>query len=479
MGCRVLIRRIDLFATIAALLEDKARRFTPSGPTIGEIAESARGIRDALIRRGLHVDEPVCLCIEDRPLLLAALLAAMAGAPPLVLPHAFQPRALSEVREARPFRVILTDCAVEHPEGTEVIRADECRAGPGDRPLELVRPPDSAFVYLFTGGSTGKPRIWSKTPVNLLGEAINLAQTFGIRQTDLLLSTVPPQHIYGLLGSVLLPFVASARIFLRTCSFPQEILSALQNDAATVLVGVPIHYRALRSGDLRRFSLRLALSSAAPLDSGDAAFFLEKTGLAITEIYGSTETGGIAIRSCGRGNDAWAPFACIDWKIKADRLAVRSDFISPDLPCDKDGFFVTADRAAKARGNRFRLLGRTDRIVKVAGKRVDLEEVRERIRRIPGVRDAFVSAAPLQGARQAQIAALVATDLPLGELRTAIRSMDGQYGRPRRVRTVESVPVMPNGKVDRREAERLLFALHPSRTERADAGAAPSSPRKG
>jgi acyl-coenzyme A synthetase/AMP-(fatty) acid ligase len=447
-----------MFEKIAALLEDKTRRFTPSGPTIGEIGDTATGIRDAFIRRGVPADEPVCLCIEDRPLLLAALLASLAGAPPLILPHAFQPQIIGEIREARPFRLILTDCAVDPPEGTEAIRIEECRPIPGDRPLKLVRTPDRAFVSLFTGGSTGKPRIWSKTPANLFGEAINLARTFGIRQTDLLLSTVPPQHIYGLLGSVLLPFVASAQVLRRTCTFPQEILSALQNEGATVLVGVPIHYRTLRSGDLQRFSLRLALSSAAPLDGGDAAFFLKKTGLAITEIYGSTETGGIAIRSYGANHDAWEPFACIDWKIFSDRLAVRSDFISPDLPCDAEGFFITADRVAMAGENRFRLLGRTDHIVKIAGKRVDLEEIREKIRRIPGVRDAVVTAVPLAGVRQAQIATLVAGDLSIRELRAAIRSMDGSYGRPRRIRVVKAIPVLPNGKIDRQEVERILFA---------------------
>jgi acyl-coenzyme A synthetase/AMP-(fatty) acid ligase len=444
--------------TLAAFLENKARRFTPSGPTIGEIIDTATGIRDAFIRRGVPTDEPVCLCIEDRPLLLAALLASMAGAPPLILPHAFQPQVLGEVREARSFRLILADCTVDPPEGTEVIRIEECCPSHGVRPLKFVRNPERAFVSLFTGGSTGKPRIWSKTPANLLGEAINLAQTFGIRKTDLILSTVPPQHIYGLLGSVLLPFVASAQVLRGTCTFPQEILSAMQNERATVLVGVPIHYRALRSGDLRRFSLRLALSSAAPLDSEDAAFFLTKTGLAITEIYGSTETGGIAIRSYGANNDAWEPFACIDWKILSDRLAVRSDFVSPDLPCDTEGFFITADRVAMAGENRFRLLGRTDHIVKIAGKRVDLEEIREKIRQIPGVRDAVVTAVPLTGARLAQIATLVAGDLSIRELRAAIRSMDDSYGRPRRIRVVKAIPVLPNGKIDRQEVERILFA---------------------
>ena len=158
------------------------------------------------------------------------------------------------------------------------------------------------------------------------------------------------------------------------------------NEGATVLVSVPIHYRAMGAGGIRRFSLRLALSSAAPLDGEDAAFFREQTGLAITEIYGSTETGGMATRTYGANHGSWEPFACIDWKILSDHLCVRSAFVSPDLPRDAEGFFMTADRVAKAGENRFTLRGRADHVVKVAGKRVDLEEIREKIRRIPGVR---------------------------------------------------------------------------------------------
>lgn len=447
-----------MYQTITALLKNGARCFTPSVPTVGEIGDLAVGIRNAFIRLGGPANEQVCLCVEERPHLLAALLASLAGAPPFILPHAFHPHVLREVYEAKPFRLILADTSVEPPEGTTVINIEACR--PDDHPLNLIHPPDKPFVSLFTGGSTGKPRVWSKTPANLFGEAIHLARTFSIGRNDILLSTVPPQHIYGLLCSVLLPFVAQAQVLCRTCTFPREIFSSLQKGGATVLVSVPIHYAALRVGDFQRFSLRLALSSAAPLDPKDAAFFLERTGLAITEIYGSTETGGMATRAYGVDHGSWEPFACLDWKILSERLCVRSDFVSPDLPRDREGFFVTADRVAKTGGNRFKFLGRADHIVKVAGKRVDLEETREKIRQIPGVIDAYVTALPLNRARRAEIAALVATDLPARDLRTAIRSMDDPYGRPRRIRIVKAIPVLPNGKIDRQRVDQLFSAPH-------------------
>jgi len=447
-----------MYEKILALLKNGTCRFTPSGADIRHIQAVAQGIRSAFTRQGVPADEPVCLCIEERHHLLAGLLASMAGAPTGILTPSFHSRVLEEVQRTRPFRLILADTAVDPPAGAAVIDIRECR--PDDRPLQLSRHPQRPFVSLFTGGSTGKARIWDKTPANLLGEAIHLARLFGIVPGDLLLSTAPPQHIYGLLASVLLPFVSQAQVLRRTCTFPREILSGLRNEKATVLVSVPAHYRALRSEGLQRFSLRLALSSAAPLDGGDADFFLQKTGLAITEIYGSTETGGMAIRSHGSDHGSWEPFSCIDWKIRSDRLCVRSDFISPDLPCDADGFFMTADRVAETEGKRFRVLGRADRIVKIAGKRVDLEEIREKILKIPGVKDAYVTSAPREGARQAEIAALVASDLAGRKLGAAIRSLDAPYGSPRRIRVVKTIPVLPNGKIDRQRVDELLFASH-------------------
>jgi acyl-coenzyme A synthetase/AMP-(fatty) acid ligase len=443
-----------MIETIKTLLQDRRRSFTHHGQTIGEIASLAAGIRETLRGMDAPADEPICLCLEERADLLAAILASMAGGPPLILPHASGAQVLREVREARPYRLILADAAIDPPAGTAVVSLRDCR--PVDRPLALVRSPEKPFVWLFTGGSTGTPRIWSKTPGNLFGEAFHLAKTFGVGPDDLFVSTAPSQHIYGLLASVLLPFVASARVLRRTCTFPREILNALQKEKASVLVGVPIHYRALRTGELERHALKLALSSAAPLDPDDAAFFREKTGLPITEIYGSTETGGMAIRISGADHGSWEPFSGLHWKIRSERLLVRSEFLSPDLPRDPEGFFLTADRVEKTEGNRFRILGRADHIVKIAGKRIDLEEIRERIRRIPGVTDAFITPLPVNHARQVQIAALVATDIDAREVRAAIRALDIPYGRPRRIRIVRDIPVLSNGKLDREQIERLL-----------------------
>lgn len=440
--------------TIPSLLAIPETPFCPGGPTVGQIAARAAGIGEALARLGAPADEPVALCVEGRANLLACLLASLAGAPPLILPHAFERPTLDEARKAHPFALLLADGPVEAPAGTTVLALADCPPSPGGATLRPVRPLDAPFLFLFTGGSTGTPRLWSKTPANLFGEALHLARSHAVGPADRILATVPPRHIYGLLASVLLPFVARASVVDRSSAFPREILGGLE-EGATILVGVPAHYGAVRGLALRPGALRLALSSAAPLDPGDAEAFREGTGIAITEIYGSTETGGMATR-VGGGQGPWTPFTGLDWRIGDERLCIRSPFLSPDLPRDAAGFFQTADRVADVGGGRFAFLGRADQIIKIAGKRVDLAEIRERVRRIPGVRDAQVVALPRRGVRHAEIAALVVTDLAAGELAAALRNLEIPYGRLRRVRIVPEIPVLPNGKLDREALTRLL-----------------------
>jgi len=228
----------------------------------------------------------------------------------------------------------------------------------------------------------------------MLAEALHLSKKFEISPDDLFLSTVPPRHIYGLLYSVLIPFICSARVLDGVYAFPREILRVARDYRASVMVSVPVHYRVLKVDDLERHDLRIAFSSAGALNKEDAVYFHSKTGLDITEIYGSTETGGVATKCRLRDGESWRPLDPVDCKIWDGKLHVRSAFISPELSRDDDGFFATADRADSDGDHRFILRGRADDIVKIGGKRVDLAVVQTKMKQIPGVRDAVVVSFP-------------------------------------------------------------------------------------
>lgn len=447
---------IPIQQTLEYLLTGPAcpeRDFIISRYTRGDIYSIAAGFRERFDAPEM-AGAPVCLCTEDKGIIAAALLASLAGGGPVcVLPYAISAPVLSETREATGFRHAVSDGIVELPGGTRAIlpeRSEWKRTGFADG-----RGIDSIFFQMFTGGSTGRPKLWSKTPANLFSEAAYLVDRFGIGPGDIVAATVPAYHIYGLLFSVLAPFLAAASVLEPVYVFPREILSVLRDGGVTTLVSVPLHYRALNGMEIAAPALKRAFSSAGPLERKDGIYFHGQTGVGVEEIYGSTETGGIAGRCPAAGRETLEPFDCIKWKISDERLCVRSPFVSPDLPVDDGGYYLTGDRVEPAGGKGFSLLGRADGIVKVGGKRVDLNDVREKIMSIPGVRDAYIFSA--EGRRGADISAVIESDRTEGDIRENLSGILEPYAMPRRVRIVPKMPSTSTGKYDR-ESIMALFA---------------------
>ncbi len=427
--------------------------FTYSGYSYGEVFELAAGLKKMFARR--TKEKTICLCTENKAVVAACVLASLAGSCRLILPYSFSAHALMEMYEATGFNAAIADNPEEMPPGVEIITP---RAGSiSDINAGEIRNPDDSFLLLFTGGSTGKPRVWSKSPRNLLAEAFYLKEKFALTENDLFTATVPPYHIYGLLFSVLVPFCAHAQVLPDVYRFPQEIISTTNKHKASVLVSVPIHYRSLKVENLAMPTLKVAFSSSGVLDRSDSLHFHKKTGLGITEIYGSTETGGIAARSISENTESWKPFDVVNWRVAGNRLAVQSDFVSPEVERAADGFCLTGDEARADQDNRFLLLGRADGIVKVAGKRVDLLEVQNKIKILPTVRDAVVISLPAEKGRENVIAAVVACDLTETHLKKLLMDMLEPYAVPRRVRIVASITNTATGKIDRRRIEQLFL----------------------
>ena len=165
---------------------------------------------------------------------------------------------------------------------------------PASAPPLPQNPAQGSILGLFTGGSTGSPRIWSKTAENLLGEGFFIAAHYGIGAGDRILATVPVCHIYGLLYGVVLPLVSGTSVCAHTPIFPEEMAKAVEATTATVFISVPAHYHALAASDKRLApcALRLAFSSAGMLDERDALAFAQANRLGIIEVFGSTETPG-------------------------------------------------------------------------------------------------------------------------------------------------------------------------------------------
>lgn len=429
------------------------KEFIYSGYSYGDVFELAAGIRKACSHRSSETT--LCLCTENKTFVAAGVLASLTSACRLILPYSLSTHALLEMQEAVGLNAAIADHPEEIPAGVEIIEPSP--GSPVDINSGIIRNPDEPFLRLFTGGSTGKPKVWSKSPRNLLAETFYLRAKFAIAENDVFISTAPPYHIYGLLFSVLLPFAAQARILPDIYTFPQEIISTINEHKATVLVSVPVHYRALKVANLSVPSLKMAFSSSGVLDRSDGLHFLERTGTGVTEIYGSTETGGIAARCISENTDSWNPLDGVSWRLAGKRLSVKSSFASPEMERDAEGYCLTGDEAREDKNNRFVLLGRADGVVKVAGNRVDLMDVQDKIKTLPTVNDAIVIALPAKKGRETIIAAVVVCDLTETHLRKLLMEKLEPYAIPRLVKIVAQITRTATGKVDRRRIERLFL----------------------
>ncbi len=136
---------------------------------------------------------------------------------------------------------------------------------------------------------------------------------------------------------------------------------------------------------------------------------------------------------------------------------MRSPYLSPELPVAGDGFFTTGDRVEQCGTTQFILKGRVDGVTKVGGKRVDLEEVRAIIKKVPKVSDCVVMALPDPGGREHRIVALIqGTDVDMDLLRKSLAASLEFYALPRLLKTINRIPLLANGKYDRDAIIKIL-----------------------
>ena len=402
--------------------------------------------------------EPVVLFTQEKALTAAAMLTAAAdGTPEFLLPYALNSNVLREIHAATGACRVVTDQPVDLPAPMQLVRFAPAGFPSAGLP---PAPADKIIARLFTGGTTGKPQVWPKTVGNLFGEAYFMVEKFNLSPGDCLVTTTVPYHIYGLLFAVLVPLVTSARVAGGPSIYPQDITDAISRHNATVFAGVPSHYRVLRDVNFQADHLRLAISSAGRLEPEDGASFFKQTGVGVTEIYGSTETGGVATRNRANDETTLTPLASVAVRIAGEHLFVRSPYLSPSLETDSDGFFLTGDRVQGDADHGFILMGRADGIVKVGGKRVDLEGVQSCLQDLPDIADAMVLALATERTRENEIVAVVEAlskgNVDVVAIRQALADKVEPYALPRRIVTVDKIPMSAAGKYDRQAAAELF-----------------------
>lgn len=329
------------------------------------------------------------LCIDDPFDFACALFALFVCGKEPVIPASSAPGYLADLAGA--YDAMLTDADINAQAAT----SQESWTMTIDAHAPLT---------LYTSGSSGTPKPIHKTLAQFDAEVRTLEREWGALVGDAtVLASVPHRHIYGLLFRVMWPLAAGRAFDRALCAEPQQIRSRIARCGAAVMVSSPaqlVRWTALSDFAALTPAPRAFFSSGGPLAADAAHDYAALFGAAPIEIYGSTETGGIAWR---RQNEttSWRPLDGIDVRRADDgALEVRSPHLGHDV------WHRTDDAIALDDDGRFRLQGRLDRVIKLDGKRVSLPEMEARLALHPFVAQACV--VPLAGASRDRVGAVIA-----------------------------------------------------------------------
>lgn len=323
----------------------------------------------------------------------------------------------------------------------------------GDAPAGEGFPVREGRVVFCTSGSTGAPKQVERRFAELLDEVALHRQAFGPLPEGPVLGTVPHHHIYGFLFRVLGPLAEGRPFFTEAVTTPDRISAVLKAHRPAVLVSSPAHLaylpRLLPFGEDLPAPPRV-VSSGGPLAEEDAERWLPWVPGGILEVFGSTETGGVAWRrrDATEASRAWTPFPDVTAAQAPDGALLITTPRVAESPCRLE------DAAELLPGGRFLLRGRLDRIVKVQEKRISLPEIEDALKSHPLILEAAV--VPLEEPRTRLGAALV---LRAGAGAPAIQDLAAELGAflrrrfesaaiPRRWRLLAALPRTDRGKLD-------------------------------
>lgn len=375
-------------------------------------------------------DGPIYLHTASAAHFLAGLLAGAAARRVIILPAHAQANYLAEI-----------GCAAD----ALVDDAAFARAG-ASRTLETAE--RDPLLYFFTSGSTGAPKRVEKNLSRIDVEARTLEAAWSDEARHVI-ATVSHQHIYGLLFRIAWPLISGRTSDDAAATYWEDLEGRF---AGATLISSPAHLTRLPPRrDLFQPPPALIFSSGQLLPAPAAQACIAAFGHAVTEVLGSTETGGIAWRRQTTPDAPWTPFAGVALDTDDEgALFVRS----PNL--QDGGALQTGDVISRLEDGRFLLRPRGDRVVKIDGKRVSLTRVEEALAGLPQIAAAAALTLPARAEALAAVAEL--TDEGRAQLaaqgsfrfsralRAALAETLEPAERPKHWRFPDAIPTDAQGK---------------------------------
>ncbi|MGC3985589.1 MAG: AMP-binding protein [Pseudorhodoferax sp.] len=381
----------------------------------------------------------------DRYRFAVGLGAAMLRGQANLMPPNHQSATVARLRALFPQAYALVDAPGHAIDLPQVAYADAGDAAPLAVP-ELPR--DQLVAHVLTSGSTGQPvphaKHWGPLVDCTEEGAQRLAEHLG--RPDLhglnLVATVPPQHMYGFESTVLIALLGGAAFDAERPFYPADIAAALARlPRPRMLVTTPFHLRMLLEAGIALPAVDIVLSATAPLSPQLAARAEAALHGQLVEIYGCTEAGQVATRRTTDGPE-WRTYDGLRLSGDGEHTRVAGGHVVQSTPL--------ADILEVLEPGRFRLLGRSNDLINIAGKRNSLAHLNFHLNSVPGVADGafWLPGDELDGAVTRLVAFVVAPGLTQAALHDAVlaslRPRVDPVFLPRRIVAVPALPREPS-----------------------------------
>jgi malonyl-CoA/methylmalonyl-CoA synthetase len=360
-------------------------------------------------------------------------------------------------------------------------RAAAEKAGFTDPP----QAPDDLAAILYTSGTTGRSKGVMLSRENLASNAEALVGLWQFAETDVLLHALPVFHTHGLFVATNCVLCAGASMIFQQGFAQDAVVAALPE--ATVMMGVPTFYTRLLADPRLTPKLcggvRLFISGSAPLSPATHAEWRARTGHAILERYGMTETNMITSNPYAgerKAGTVGMPLPGVEVRVTgaggpvphgaAGAIEVRGPNVFqgywrlPEKTAEdfRDGWFVTGDLGAFDADGYLSILGRAKDLVITGGLNVYPAEVEAALDDLPGVAASAVIGVPHPDFGEAVVACVVAAKaavLDEAAIRTALRDRLAAFKVPKRVLVMDDLPRNAMGKVQKADLRRVHAGL--------------------
>lgn len=396
------------------------------------------------------------LC-QNRYFFIVAYLAVVFRNQVSLLPPNQSPRTISDLLTAYADSYCITDALVDS-QGMSLASADLSFGDPNvflisndslnaDMGALPLIDSNRTISISFTSGSTGKPKAIAKSWREFQAGAELALQHFNlIGQAATLVSTVPAQHMYGLETSFFWPLFSGLSIHDRRPFYPEDISRCLKSlDRPGILVSTPAHLKACTSVKTIWPAIKSVLSSTAPISASLAQQVEATLNAPLYELFGSTETLSFASRRNALSTQ-WQTYAGVRLWQQGRHFVVGGGHLHIPIKLD-DRFLLHDDQS-------FSIVGRSNDLIKIAGKRASLAELNLILNNIDGIDDGlFVHY------KNERLSAIVVSESSRKAILTELKkSMDPVF-LPRIIHFVAELPRQPTGKVNQSELQDLIQGL--------------------